>query len=399
MATRTGFVLLRKVRSLHSLSLLSPTTSQASTCASSSTTIYTFSPFSRAKTLNPSSPFGHLFSPRHYATYESVNVVLSDGKPKFEINEVEPSGERKYLSKKRLKMKRKREKEKRKAANKNNPGRIKPKGKKRKEKFPTAEGRIKYKLEKAKMKEAILLEKLKNYSIPQTQGPKVKPEELTGEERFYLKKMAQKKSNYVPIGKRGVFSGVILNMHLHWKKHETVRVVCRPCLPGQIDEYARELKRLSGGVPIQVVGSDTVVFYRGRNYVQPEVMSPVDTLSKKKALEKSKYEESLRTVRRFIAMAEKELEIYYRHVALYGEPQSRNRDLVYGDERENPPLSRVRNGEEKEQEDDPSIMLSDSCLESEFSLSDEDKESDFELELDEREKEMISQIERECEEV
>lgn len=36
-------------------------------------------------------------------------------------------------------------------------------------------------------------------------------------------------------------------------------------------------------------------------------------------------------MRRFIAISEKELELYYRHVALYGDPSSRNADLVYGD--------------------------------------------------------------------
>uniref|UniRef100_A0A453GQU0 Uncharacterized protein n=1 Tax=Aegilops tauschii subsp. strangulata TaxID=200361 RepID=A0A453GQU0_AEGTS len=48
------------------------------------------------------------------------------------------------------------------------------------------------------------------------------------------------------------------------------------------------------------------------------------------ALEKSKYEQSLETVRRFIAISEKELELYYRHVALYGKPQPQNADLAHG---------------------------------------------------------------------
>lgn len=42
------------------------------------------------------------------------------------------------------------------------------------------------------------------------------------------------------------------------------------------------------------------------------------------ALEKSKYKQSLESVRRFIAIAEKELELYHRHVALYGDPRNRN---------------------------------------------------------------------------
>ncbi|CAN1244651.1 Uncharacterized CRM domain-containing protein At3g25440, chloroplastic [Linum perenne] len=123
---------------------------------------------------------------------------------------------------------------------------------------------------------------LSGYEVPKAQGPEVKPHKLTGEERFYLKKVAQKKLNYVPIGRRGVFGGVILNMHMHWKKHETVKVICKPCKPGQVHEFSQEIARLSGGIPINIIGDDTVVFYRGKKYVQPEVMSPIDTLSKKK---------------------------------------------------------------------------------------------------------------------
>ncbi|KAL1361881.1 hypothetical protein AAHE18_03G037400 [Arachis hypogaea] len=220
-------------------------------------------------------------------------------------------------------MQRKREKEKRKAANRRDPRWLGVKGKK-KQKFANAEERIKCKLEKARIKESMLIERLKRYDVPKAQGPVAKPDGLTGEERFYLKKMAQKSSNYLQVGRRGLFGGVILNMHMHWKKHETVKVICKPCKPGQAHEYAQELARLSGGIPIHFIGDDTIIFYRGKNYEQPEVMSPVDTLSKKKALEKSKYEQSLESVRRFIAIAEKELELYYRHIALYGNPNDRN---------------------------------------------------------------------------
>lgn len=288
---------------------------------------------SPSKSFSPHYLFGHSLAVR-WATYGSVNLVLSDdGKPRFQIEEVEPSRKGRYLTKKRLKLQRKKQKKKRKEANKNDPRRIRPKGKKIKQKFPTAEARLKYKIEKAKLKEAMLIEKLRKYEIAKTQGPMTKPDDLSGEERFYLKKVSQKKSNYVPVGRRGVFGGVILNMHLHWKKHETVKVICKPYKPGKIQEYANEIARLSGGIPVNIIGDDTIVFYRGKNYVQPEVMSPVDTLSKKKALEKSKYEQSLETVRRFIAVSEKELELYYRHVALYGIPQSQKADLVCGDDR------------------------------------------------------------------
>ena len=38
-------------------------------------------------------------------------------------------------------------------------------------------------------------------------------------------------------------------------------------------------------------------------------------------------------MKRFIAISEKELELYYRHVALYGDPSTRNSDLLYTDQR------------------------------------------------------------------
>ena len=60
-----------------------------------------------------------------------------------------------------------------------------------------------------------------------------------------------------------------LNMHMHWKKHETVMVFFKPCKSGQIHEDVRELERLPGGLGIQTIGDDTAILYRGKNYVQP----------------------------------------------------------------------------------------------------------------------------------
>lgn len=244
-----------------------------------------------------------------------MRCVISEGKPKFEAYEIDPPKKFKWKTKKKLKLQRKKEKHKRNLANKKDPRRLTIKGSKRKARFANAEERIKYKLEKvsiiitqnilcfnsinlqissvillsenathiqAKIKESLLIERLKRYEVSKLQGPMVKPVDMTGEERFYMKKMAQKGSNYVPVGRRGVFGGVILNMHMHWKKHETVKVICKPCKPGQIQDYANEIARLSGGIPIQVIGDDTIIFYRGKDYVMPEVMSPIDTLSKKK---------------------------------------------------------------------------------------------------------------------
>lgn len=320
-------------------------------------------------------------------SYGRVNLVITGGKTKFETHEVEAPKKDKWKTKKRLKMQRKREKEKRRAANRKDPRRLGVKGKKKKQRFASAEERIKYKIEKARIKEALLIERLKRYEVPKLQGPVVKPVGLTGEERFYLKKMAQKRSNYLQIGRRGLFGGVVLNMHMHWKKHETVKVICKPCKPGQVHEYAQELARLSGGIPLQIIGDDTIIFYRGKNYEQPEVMSPIDTLSKKKALEKSKYEQSLESVRRFIAIAEKELELYYRHIALYGDPNNRN------------PLSMLDDPSEKGNHGIPDNKISDLKNNDYFSATLSETEADStEMELSEIEDENTSMNESDSEE-
>uniref|UniRef100_A0A0D9WPM6 CRM domain-containing protein n=1 Tax=Leersia perrieri TaxID=77586 RepID=A0A0D9WPM6_9ORYZ len=188
---------------------------------------------------------------------------------------------------------------------------------KKKMKSPNPEVRIRYKLEKAKRKEEWLIEKLRKYEVPRSPEPVHDPEILTEEEKFYLKRTGEKKKNYVPVGRRGVFGGVVLNMHLHWKKHETVKVICKPCRPGQVHEYAEELTRLSKGTVIDIKPNNTIMFYRGKNYVQPKVMSPPDTLSKQKALEKYRYEQSLEHTSQFIEKLEKELEDYQKHVALF----------------------------------------------------------------------------------
>ncbi|KEH32319.1 CRS1/YhbY domain protein [Medicago truncatula] len=149
---------------------------------------------------------------------------------------------------------------------------------------PNPEVRIRYKLEKAKRKETWLIEKLRKFDVPKLPTETFDPEILTEEERHYLKRTGEKKKHYVPVGRRGVFGGVVLNMHLHWKNHETVKVICKPCKPGQAHEYSEELSRLSKGIVIDIKPNIIIIFYRGMNYVQPKVMSPPDTLSKAKVI-------------------------------------------------------------------------------------------------------------------
>ncbi|KAK4281962.1 hypothetical protein QN277_013399 [Acacia crassicarpa] len=175
----------------------------------------------------------------------------------------------------------------------------------------TAEEKILYKLKKAQKKEARLLEALKKIEPAESSETTHDPEILTPEEHFFFLKMGLKCKNYVPVGRRGIYQGVILNMHLHWKKHQTLKVVVKTFSPEEVKEIAAELARLTGGIVLDIHEDDTIIMYRGKNYSQPptEIMSPRVTLSRKKALDKSKGRDGLRAVRRYIPRLEQELEM------------------------------------------------------------------------------------------
>lgn len=175
----------------------------------------------------------------------------------------------------------------------------------------TTEERILYKLLKARKKEERLCEALKKIEPTESSETTHDPEILTPEEHFFFLKMGHKSKNYVPVGRRGIYQGVILNMHLHWKKHQTLKVVVKTFSPEEVREIATDLARLTGGIVLDIHEDDTIIMYRGKNYSQPptEIMSPRVTLSRKKALDKSKYRDGLRAVRRYIPKLEQELEI------------------------------------------------------------------------------------------
>ncbi|KAF7819125.1 putative CRM domain-containing protein [Senna tora] len=197
------------------------------------------------------------------------------------------------------------------------------------EKSPTPDGagnasvkrkKLKGKRAVARKKEERLLEALKKIEPAESLETTHDPEILTPEEHFFFLKMGLKCKNYVPVGRRGIYQGVILNMHLHWKKHQTLKVVVKTFSAEEVKEIAAELARLTGGIVLDIHEENTIIMYRGKNYSQPptEIMSPRVTLSRKKvmvssvqflALDKSKYKDGLRAVRRYIPRLEQELEL------------------------------------------------------------------------------------------
>lgn len=134
----------------------------------------------------------------------------------------------------------------------------------------------------AKVKIALQEQAVKKYALPERPEKPDDPEVLTPEQLHALKKLGYKNKNYVPVGRRGIYGGVIQNMHLHWKKHETVRVDCDNYKKDEVKEMAVELEKISGGKVIDIHQGTTIIMYRGKNYKQPKKLIPDNMLDKRK---------------------------------------------------------------------------------------------------------------------
>ncbi|AQK42115.1 CRM-domain containing factor CFM9, mitochondrial [Zea mays] len=174
-------------------------------------------------------------------------------------------------------------------------------------KLMTEDEKFIYNLRRAKKKVALLLQKLKKYELPDLQAPRHDPELLTAEQLQAYKKIGFRNRNYVPVGVRGVFGGVVQNMHMHWKFHETVQVCCDNFPKEKIKEMAAMLTRLSGGIVINIHNTKTIIMFRGRNYRQPKNLIPFNTLTKRKALFKARFEQALESQKLNIKKIETQL--------------------------------------------------------------------------------------------
>lgn len=179
--------------------------------------------------------------------------------------------------------------------------------KKIKKKLMTDEERLIYNLKRAKKKVALLLQKLKKYELPELPPSVHDPELFTPEQLQAYKKIGFRNKNYVPVGVRGVFGGVVQNMHLHWKFHETVQVCCDNFPKEKIKEMATMIARLSGGIVINIHNVKTIIMFRGRNYRQPKNLIPFNTLTKRKALFKARFEQALESQKLNIKKIEQQL--------------------------------------------------------------------------------------------
>ncbi|XP_014511261.1 CRM-domain containing factor CFM3, chloroplastic/mitochondrial isoform X1 [Vigna radiata var. radiata] len=250
----------------------------------------------------------------------------------------------------------------------------------------TSEEKILYKLLKARKKEERLCEALKKIEPAESSETTHDPEILTPEEHFFFLKMGLKCKNYVPVGRRGIYQGVILNMHLHWKKHQTLKVVVKTFSVEEVKDIAVELARLSGGIVLDIHEDNTIIMYRGKNYSQPptEIMSPRVSLSRKKALDKSKYRDALRAVRRYIPRLEQELEILQAQFKSAAESNTYASDAIQDIDRERISNFQLDNSDKHQELMDDNIGSTEDETDNDSELdSDSDKLSDiFETDSD-----------------
>ncbi|KAJ8557167.1 hypothetical protein K7X08_002792 [Anisodus acutangulus] len=160
--------------------------------------------------------------------------------------------------------------------------------KKLKLKLMTDEERLIYNLRRAKKKVALLLQKLKKYELPDLPSPRHDPELLTPEQLQAYKKIGFRKK---------------IMFLLKFKFHETDNFPKE-----KIKEMASMLARLSGGIVVNIHNVKMIIMFRGRNYRQPKNLIPMNTLTKRKALFKARFEQALESQKLNIKKIEQELQ-------------------------------------------------------------------------------------------
>ncbi|KAK7358280.1 hypothetical protein VNO77_00207 [Canavalia gladiata] len=133
-----------------------------------------------------------------------------------------------------------------------------------------------------------LLAKIEASLVPA--GPDYDKETITDEERVMFRSVGLRMKAYLQLGIRGVFDGVIENMHLHWRHRELVKLITKQKTLAFVEDTARLLEYESGGILVaidKIPKGFTLIYYRGKNYRPPVTMRPRNLLTKAKALKRS----------------------------------------------------------------------------------------------------------------
>ncbi|XP_042461830.1 CRM-domain containing factor CFM3, chloroplastic/mitochondrial-like isoform X1 [Zingiber officinale] len=148
--------------------------------------------------------------------------------------------------------------------------------------------RVKHKISIAQTKKARaekLLANIEASTVPV--NPCHDKETITDEERSIFRRIGLRMKTYLPLGIRGVFDGVIENMHLHWKHRELVKLISKQKTLAFVEDTARHLEYKSGGILVAIEPIPkgfSLVYYRGKNYKRPISLHPRNLLTKAKTL-------------------------------------------------------------------------------------------------------------------
>ncbi|XP_047962265.1 CRM-domain containing factor CFM3, chloroplastic/mitochondrial [Salvia hispanica] len=160
-----------------------------------------------------------------------------------------------------------------------------------------------------KLKAEKLLSKIVESWLPV--DPSDDQETITDEERVMFRKVGLRMKPYLPLGIRGVFDGVIENMHLHWKHREVVKLISKEKELAFAEETARLLEYESGGILVsidRVPKGYSLIYYRGKNYRRPITIRPRNLLTKAKALKRRMALQRYEALSEHIAEVEKTIE-------------------------------------------------------------------------------------------
>ncbi|KAI6683399.1 hypothetical protein NL676_029312 [Syzygium grande] len=171
--------------------------------------------------------------------------------------------------------------------------------------------RIEHKLSLAqakKLRAERLLSKIEASMVPVS--PDDDQETITDEERTMFRKVGLRMKPYLPLGIRGVFDGVIENMHLHWKHRELVKLITKQKTLAFVEDTARLLEFESGGILVSIESVPkgyALIYYRGKNYRPPISLRPRNLLTKAKALKRSALSQHISELEHTIEQMKKEV--------------------------------------------------------------------------------------------
>ncbi|KAF2298720.1 hypothetical protein GH714_026116 [Hevea brasiliensis] len=176
-----------------------------------------------------------------------------------------------------------------------------------------------------KLRAEKLLAKIEASMVPS--GPDYDQETITDEEKAMFRRVGLRMKAYLPLGIRGVFDGVIENMHLHWKHRELVKLISKQKTLAFVEDTARLLEYESAGILVaieRVPKGFALIYYRGKNYRRPINMRPRNLLTKAKALKRSVAMQRHEALSQHISELERTIEQMKKEIGLSLEEDHKN---------------------------------------------------------------------------